>query len=110
MGGGGGRDTRQPSRWNPTLAASARSWAERLLSGLMADAVCARSTFERSAAHGRHPDAADRDRVFASLNGLAPCCCKPCADEAGYHSACEPVGGNGFFRGTVRSDGAEFRI
>jgi Ku protein len=51
-----------------------------------------RSTFDRLPTGFSDPDANDLDRLAASLDGLALCCCEPGADEAGEHSTCESVG------------------
>lgn len=55
------------------------------------------------------PDADNLDRLAASLDALALCCCKPGADEAGDHVAIEPMGEDKqFLGGAVRIAGEHF--
>src|SRR6266849_5673510 len=50
------------------------------------------SAFNRPPAGVGDRDADDLDRPAVFIDGVAPCCCKPGADEAGDHVAIEPMG------------------
>ncbi len=67
------------------------------------------STFERSPASFSDPDANDLDRLAASLDGLALCCCEPGVDETGEQITCESVSEQQRFDEAVLVDGKQLQ-
>ena len=65
------------------------------------------STFDRLPSGFSGPDANDLDRLAASLDGLALCCCEPGADGAGEHSGGGSVGTQQRFGEAAPIDGEQ---
>src|SRR6266852_5794384 len=90
---GAARGLLATTRWNPTSASSARSWAEGSSSGFWQ--AWRRSTrgqaFERPPSSVRDPDAADIDRLTVSLVHFMSYRYEPSASEADKHPVCETV-------------------
>jgi hypothetical protein len=79
-----------PCRMHKTKHNVTATWrtstvAERPIIKLLAEVatIFTQSALDRHPAGVRDADVADRDLAVASLAGLASCCCKPSAAEAG---------------------------